>query len=260
MATSVRPVGEHLRDWRLRRRLSQLDLALDAEISARHLSFVETGRARPSRSMLLRLAERLDMPLRERNLLLLAGGFAPAYPDRPLDDPALVAARRAIDALLDAHRPFPALAVDRHWTMIAANPAVALLLEDVDPDLLAPPANVIRLALHPQGLAPRILNFEEWRAHVLHRLRHQRDATGDPVLARLVQEVGAGVEERASDDRHGPAVVLPLRLASSAGALSFITTTTVFGTPLDVTLSEIALETFLPADEATAAALRARAG
>lgn len=253
MATAIRPVGEHLRDWRLRRRLSQLDLALDAEISARHLSFLETGRARPSRGMLLRLAERLDVPLRERNALLLAAGFAPAYGDRALDDPALATARATIEALLAAHRPFPALAVDRHWTLLAANSAVQLLLEGVDAGLLRPPVNVLRLALHPDGLASRIFNLAEWRGHLIQRLRHQYEATADPVLADLARDLADGSDGHAPDT---PGVVLPLRLATPRGTLSFITTTTVFGSPLDVLLSEIALETFFPADEATAAVLR----
>ena len=258
MVTAIRSFGEHIRDWRQRRRLSQLDLALEAEMSARHLSFLETGRARPSRDMLLRLAHSLEVPLRERNALLLAAGFAPVYGERPLDVPEMVGAREAIERLLAAHEPFPALAVDRHWTVLASNGAVGLLLDGVAPSLLAPPLNALRLSLHPEGLAPRVLNYASWRAHLLHRLRQQQAATGDPVLAALMAElvaypvpVGMVAEERVPDG----AIVVPLRLATTQGVLSFISTTTVFGTPLDVTLAEIALETFLPADSTTSAAL-----
>jgi len=255
-----RPVGEQLREWRRRRRLSQLDLALDADISSRHLSFVETGRARPSRGMLLRLADRLDLPLRERNALLLAAGFAPVHPQHSLDDPALAAARGAIDLLLAGHEPYPALVVDRHWNLLSANRAVALLLVGVDPALLAPPVNVVRISLHPVGLAPRILNLAEWREHILHRLHHQIAATADPALAALAEELATYPVPAGSPARAVPvgaaSVLVPLRLASPRGELSLIGTTTVFGTPLDVTLAEIALETFLPADPQTAVILR----
>jgi transcriptional regulator with XRE-family HTH domain len=262
--TSVRPVGDHLRSWRQRRRMSQLDLALEAQISQKHLSFVESGRSSPSREMVLTLAERLDLPLRERNVLLHAAGYAPIFPERSLDDPALKAARAAVDLVLKGHEPFPALAVDRHWRLVAANAAVAPLLADVgDPALLQPPMNVLRLSLHPQGLAPRIANLPEWRAHLLERLRHQIDVTGDAVLARLMRELSGYPETNDSTaatrvpaaDYAG--VVVPLRLATDGGVLSFFSTTTVFGTPVDVTLSELAIEAFFPADEATAQALRA---
>jgi transcriptional regulator with XRE-family HTH domain len=255
-ATGAPAVGPLLREWRERRRLSQLDLALDAGISTRHLSFVETGRARPSREMVLTLAEQLEVPLRTRNVLLLSAGFAPAFPERALDDPALSGARRAIDLVLAAHEPWPALVFDRHWNIIAANGAVAPLLEGVDPQLRAGPVNSLRLALHPKGLAPRIANLAQWRAHLLHNLRAQIEATADPVLAALEEEVSAyPVEdpgEAFSDDLGGVAV--PLRLRTPGGVRSFISTTTVFGTPRDVTLAELALETFLPADAETAAA------
>lgn len=255
------PVGALLREWRERRRLSQLDLSCEAGISTRHLSFLETGRARPSREMLLHLAEVLKTPLRARNALLLAAGFAPAYAERGLDDPALEAARRAIDRVLEAHAPFPALVVDRGWRMLAANRAVAPLLAGVAPELLAPPVNVLRLSLHPEGLGPRIANYGEWRAHILERLRSQAEATADPELAALMEELAGypapvGVQPHAVEDYGGVAV--PLQLKTEAfGLLSFFSTTTVFGTPLDITLSELALETFLPADAATAEALRA---
>jgi transcriptional regulator with XRE-family HTH domain len=264
MASSPSPVGDLLRQWRQRRRLSQLDLALGADISTRHLSFLETGRSRPSRDMVLHLAERLGVPLRERNSLLLAAGYAPAFGERPLSDPALESARAAVDRLLAAHEPYPALAVDRHWSMLAHNGAAGRLLTGVAPALLAPPVNVLRLSLHPEGVAPRILNLAEWRRHVFARLGHQVDLTGDPVLADLLSELRA---YPAPVDPDPPAaepspteVVLPLRLATPAGPLSLISTTTVFGTPVEVTLSELALETFFPADEASAALLRALAG
>lgn len=248
-------IGEVLREWRQRRHLSQLDLALEAEISTRHLSYVETGKSRPSREMVLHLADRLDVPLRERNRMLLAAGFAPQFPERRLDDPALAAARQAVERVLAAHEPFPALAVDRHWTLVAANRAVAPLLSGIAPRLLAPPVNVMRLALDPEGLAPRIANLPEWRAHLLHRLRRQAETTGDAVLAALAEELRPRRPDPVPASDHG-GIVVPLRLRSAAGELSFISTITVFGTPVDITLAELAIETFLPADAATAEALR----
>ncbi|HSI55234.1 MAG TPA: helix-turn-helix domain-containing protein, partial [Ramlibacter sp.] len=178
-----RPFGEHLRHWRQHRRLSQLDLAQEADISTRHLSFVETGRSVPSREMVLRLAERLDVPLRERNALLVAAGYAPMYRERPLDDPALSPAKQAVDLILRSHEPYPALAVDRHWNLLAANRMLPHLLATVDPSLLQGPVNVLRLSLHPQGLAPKIVNLAQWRNHLLERLRQQVHATDDAVLA-----------------------------------------------------------------------------
>lgn len=252
----LRPVGDQLREWRRRRRLSQLDLALNADISSRHLSFVETGRATPSREMLLHLADQLGVPLRERNAMLLAAGYAPAYAERPLDAPELAAARRAVDLVLKAHEPFPAFAVDRHWSLVAANDAVGLLLEGVAPELLEPPLNVLRIALHPRGLAPRVLNLAEWRAHILERLGQQIAATADPDLQALLAELSTYPAPDAATYRDFGGVVVPLRLRTQAGDLSFIGTITVFGTPVDVTLSELAIEAFFPADEATAQALR----
>jgi transcriptional regulator with XRE-family HTH domain len=256
-ATTTRPVGELLREWRQRRRLSQLDFAVEAQISSKHLSFIETGRARPSREMLLKLAELLEVPLRERNTLLIAAGFAPMFSERKLDE--MQAARDAMDMVLKGHEPYPALAIDRHWTMLAANRAVAPLLADIDATLLEPPVNVLRLSMHPNGLAPRIVNFVQWRAHLLTRLRRQIAMTADTVLIELLEELsGYPVPHTATGetDREGSnAFVVPLRLATPAGVLSFIGTTTVFGTPTDVTLSELALESFFPADAATAAAL-----
>ena len=184
-----RPVGDMLREWRQRRRISQLDLALDAEVSAKHVSFVETGRAQPSREMILRFAEHLQVPLRDRNVLLNAGGYAAMYPERSLDDSALATARRAVDLVLRGHEPYPAIAVDRHWTLVAANDAVAPLTAGISPALLQPPSNVLRLSLHPDGLASRIVNYGEWRAHVIERVRRQVDTTGDAVLADLLREL-----------------------------------------------------------------------
>ena len=253
------PIGEHLRSWRQRRRMSQLDLACEADISTRHVSFLETGRARPSRDMLLHLAERLEVPLRERNVLLVAAGFAPVFAERPLDDPALAAAREAVGLVLAAHEPYPAIAVDRHWTLVAANRAAHLLTDGVASALLEPPVNVLRVALHPDGLAPRTANFAEWRDDLLARLRRQVETTADPQLAALYEELS----HYPAPPRRGPhrasnpaAVAVPLRLKSELGVLSLLSTITVFGTPVDVTLSELAIETFLPADHATADALR----
>jgi transcriptional regulator with XRE-family HTH domain len=261
MMNSVRPVGEHLREWRQRRHLSQLDLALEAEISTRHLSFLETGRSQPSREMLLRIADHLNVPLRERNVILVSAGYAPVFAERTLDDPALQAARRAVDLVLKGHEPYPALAVDRHWSLVAANRALAPLIVGVDPALLAPPANVLRLSLHPAGLASRIVNFKEWRAHLLARLRHQVDVTADAALLELMEELRSyptpKEAEPGSAMKHDYAgVVVPLRLRTDAGLLSLFSTTTVFGTPIDVTLSELAIEAFFPADAETAETLR----
>jgi transcriptional regulator with XRE-family HTH domain len=266
MLGTAQPVGDLLREWRQRRRMSQLDLALEAEVSTRHLSFVESGRAQPSREMVLNLAERLDVPLRERNVLLAAAGFAPVFRERPLQDPALASARTAIELVLKGHEPCPALAIDRHWTMVAANAVVPRLAAGADPSLLQPPVNVLRLSLHPRGLSTRIANLAEWRAHLLERLRRQVDVSADPVLVELLKELqsypaapGGGARRAAPIAEHA-SVVVPLRLVTGAGTLSLFSTTTVFGTPIDVTLSELALECFYPADAATAQALRVLAG
>jgi transcriptional regulator with XRE-family HTH domain len=261
---SAQPVGTLLREWRQRRRLSQLDLASEAEISSKHLSFLETGRALPSREMILHLAEQLAIPLRERNLLLIAGGYAPIFAERALDDPALQTARKAVDLVLAGHEPYPALAVDRHWSLVAANSAIPPLLAGVDGALLRPPVNVLRLSLHPSGLAPRIANLPEWRAHLLKRLRHQIDLTADAVLVRLMSELseypvsGRGPVRQSGPDRDYAGVVVPLQLITEGGVLSFFSTTTIFGTPIDITLSELAIESFFPANAATAEALRGR--
>ena len=260
MTQTVPAFGERLRQWRQHRRLSQLDLALDAEISTRHLSFMETGRAQPSREMVLKLAEQLDVPLRERNALLTAAGFAPVFSERPLSDAAMAPARRAVEMVLKGHDPFPALAVDRHWNLVAANEAVGPLLAGVAPMLLAEPVNVLRLALHPDGLAPRTVNLGQWRKHLLERLERQAEASGDPMLAELLAELEAypAPDEHGEDDDFAW-VAVPLKLASDAGVISLFSTVTVFGAPSDLTLAELALEAFFPADEATAEVLRALA-
>ena len=239
--------------------MSQLDLALEAEISARHLSFVETGRSRPSREMVLRLAERLDVPLREQNTLLVAAGFAPVFPERGLADNALASARQAVELVVAGHAPYPALAVDRHWTLVSANDTAMALMRDADPTLLVPPVNVLRLSLHQAGLARRIVNLAEWHAHVLERLRRQIHATADPTLTALRDELAGYARRRSSPPAHSTAAAAPavvLRIASGDDVLDFITTTTVFGAPADVTLSELAIESFFPANTATATALR----
>ncbi|HJT07377.1 MAG TPA: helix-turn-helix transcriptional regulator [Stellaceae bacterium] len=254
----TRSVGDHLRQWRQRRRLSQLDLACEADISAKHLSFVETGRSQPSRDMVLHLADRLEIPLRDRNLLLVAAGYAPVFPERPLDDPALGAARKAVDLVLAGHEPYPALAVDRQWNMVAANTMVGRLVAGVDAALLKPPVNVLRLSLHPQGLAPRTVNLAEWRAHLLARLRRQVELSADARLVSLLSELRgypAPLSASPAAIAEYGEIVVPFRLSSGAGVLSFFSTTTVFGTPVDVTLAELALESFFPADAATAEAL-----
>jgi len=260
--THTTHVGEHLRQWRQRRRLSQLDLAMEAEISARHLSFMETGRSAPSRDMLLRLAERLDIPLRERNVMLVAGGFAPAFPQRSLDDPQMKSARAAIEAVLKAHEPNPALAIDRYWNLVSANRMVMPLLEGLPPALLQGHVNVLRLGLHPDGIASRTVNLHEWRGHLLERLHRQCEATADAKLIALHEELKAyPVPPRSGPPpRFTDSVVIPFKLRWGDGVLSFISTTMVFGTPVDITLSELALEAFYPADEATAAKLRELAG
>jgi transcriptional regulator with XRE-family HTH domain len=263
MSTTTNSFGPLLREWRQRRRISQLDLALDGNISTRHLSFLETGRARPSRDMVLHLAEHLEVPLRDRNVLLTAAGFAPVFGERPLDDPALAAARQAVELVIQGHAPYPAIAVDRHWNQVAANDAVPMLLAGVEVDLLRPPVNVMRLALHPAGLAPRIVNLPEWRNHLLERLRHQVEASADPVLVALLDELRGYPMPYAPRPprpaRNYAGIVLPFELATDAGVLAFFSTITVFGTPIDVTLSELALECFYPADAATAEILQ-RAG
>lgn len=249
-------VGVLLREWRGNRRLSQLQLAGQAGVSARHLSFVETGRSRPTRQMILRLAEELGVPLRARNALLLAGGFAPAFPEHELGGPDLAAVLASLRDVLAGHDPYPAVLIDRHWTMVDGNAAVALLIEGAAAELLEPPVNVLRLSLHPDGMAPRIRNLAQWRTHVLHRLDRQALATGDLVLRTLhdeLRELPGGLGAGTPDG-----LVVPLRFDAGGRELSFFSVTSVLGTPLDVTLSELAVESFLPADEETACFLKAR--
>lgn len=250
-------IGDLLKQWRQRRRLSQLALALDAGISQRHLSFVESGRSQPSRDMVLQLSRQLDVPLRDRNIMLHSAGYAPFFPQRPLDATELSVAREIIDRILRGHLPHPALAVDRHWTLLSANGAVSHLLTGVTAHLLEGDVNVLRLSLHPEGLASRILNLAEWRHHILTRLGHEIERSADPVLAALRDELeafpfpGAARPERAVLGQ-SQAIAVPLRLKSDAGPLSFLATTTVFGTAVDVTLSEVTIEAFFPADKETA--------
>jgi transcriptional regulator with XRE-family HTH domain len=258
------PVGGLLREWRQRRRLTQMGLALDVDISPKHLCFVESGRARPSRELLLRLAERLDVPLRERNELLLAAGFAPVFPIRQLSDPALDLVRNAMELVLTGHEPYPALAIDRHWTLVAANRMLAPLLATVKPELLKPPVNVLRLTIHPEGLAQQIANYPVWRSHVFEKLRRQIEVSADIVLVELLRELRAyavpprwaGVAPPTDSAAGFGAFVVPFQLHSGEDVLSFFSTTTVFGTPVEVTLSELSIESFYPADEQTAARLQ----
>jgi transcriptional regulator with XRE-family HTH domain len=247
-------IGSLLRDWRERRRMSQLDLALEAGVSARHVSFIETGRSRPSADMVVQLAEHLDVPLRDRNALLLAAGYAPAYGQRDLAEPEMGPVRDAIDRVLRGHEPFPAVVVDRHWGLVAANRTVPLLTEGAAEHLLEPPANVLRLALHPEGIAPRILNLGEWRAHLLDRLGRQAVASGDPALFALHDELASypGGGAGHTVDLEASEIAVPLRIRADGAELSFISTATTFGTAVDVTVSELSIESFFPADDGTA--------
>ncbi len=257
-------VGELLRDWRRRRRLSQLDLSVEAEVSARHLSFVETGRSKPSRELVLHLAEHLDVPLRERNALLLAAGFAPAYGETPLDEAVMAPVRDGLQQLLDGHEPYPAVVVDQHWDLVTANAAALRLMTfGVCPSLLEPPVNAMRVTLHPEGLAPRIRNLDEYSAHLLLRLRRQALLSQDPALDELLDELRAypGVVEHASAAVEPMDLLFsPLRLAGPEDReLVLFSALATFGTALDITVAELAIEQFFPADAATAAALRAAA-
>ena len=233
-------------------------------MSARHLSFIETGRAQPSREMVLHLADRLDVPLRERNRLLLAAGYAPVFADHGLEGDESAPIREALERFLAAHEPYPAVVLDGHWNLVLANAAVALLTEAVAPELLEPPANALRITLHPQGMAPQILNFDEWSGHLLARLHRQATVTGDAELERLHEELSgypgvrgdrAPVEATTAEE-----IVLPLQLRRAGGDLSLFSTVTVFGTALDVTLSELTVEAFYPANGQTAALLSRRGG
>ncbi|MEU0161553.1 helix-turn-helix transcriptional regulator [Streptomyces sp. NPDC006261] len=271
--TTVSPdtgVGPLLRGWRERRRISQLDLALRADSSARHISFIETGRSRPSEDMVLRLAEQLDIPVRERNALLVVAGYAPRYAQTPLDDPAMASVREGLDRLLAGYEPFPALVVDGTYDVVAANRGIALLMEGVSEELLTPPLNAMRITLHPAGLAPRILNLREWRADLLAQMERQIALVRSPELNTLYQEVTAypvaDLADRRADGRGAggrarertPSFALPLVIEHGGRVLSFIASIATFNTPMDVTVAELAIETFLPADRETAAYLRER--
>ncbi len=255
-------VGTLLKDWRQRRRLSQMDLALEAGVSARHLSFVETGRSKPSAEMVLHLAEQLEVPLRERNQLLLAAGYAPRYGELDLEDPELAPVKRAIDLVLAGQEPYPAAVVDRQWGLVAANAGLSLFTEGVAPHLLAPPANCLRLALHPEGLAPRTINLGEWRVHLLERLQREVTLSGDPALQTLLDEMEAYPGGPYEPDPDAPAgdIVVPFRITALDGTpLSFFSTIATFGTAIDVTVAELSIESFFPADTATADYVRNRA-
>jgi transcriptional regulator with XRE-family HTH domain len=254
--TAPAPVGQLLREWRERRRLSQLDLSIQADISTRHLSFVETGRSRPTPEMILRLTEQLEVPLRERNQLLLAGGYAPAYPQHGLDEPELASVRAALRQVLHGHEPYPAVVINRWWDMVDSNTAIGMLVQGCAAHLLEPPANVLRLSLHPDGLAPRIVNLAQWRAHLLEQVHRRAGQTGDERLRKLEDELrgypGGRAEQPAATD-----VVLPLRLRHGDRELSMFSIEARVGTATDVTVEELSIETFYPADAETAAALRA---
>ena len=253
--TANRSIGPLLRTWRRRRHLTQLELANLAGVTTRHLSFVETGRSRPSREMVLHLAEALTVPLRERNDLLLAAGFAPSFRRRELTDESVEPVRRALEQILTGHEPYPAIVVDRHWNLVLANRAAAVLTEDVAAELLEPPANVMRVALHPKGLGPRVRNLTAWSDHIIGRIRHEALVTGDAALVALENELRGLVAEQGVTGPvpvdAGRNVAVPLLLDSRRGPLALITMVATFGTALDITLSELALETFLPADERT---------
>lgn len=267
------PFADRLRWWRTRARLSQVDLAGVADVSSRHISFLETGRSRPSREMVLHLARHLDVPVRHRNELLTAAGFAPAYPDRPLDDAAMADLRRVVRLHLDNHEPFPAVCVDGHWNLLDANAAAGLFLTGVAPELLAPPVNVMRLSLHPDGIASRVNNFDPYAAHLVDQLRAQLARSADPTLAELVDEVTAypavvaalarRAETGASYPADGPTgrgPLLAMEVALDDVTLSLVTTIATLGAPRDVTSSELAIEAFYPADDVTEAWLRDAAG
>jgi transcriptional regulator with XRE-family HTH domain len=260
MGVQQPPFGVVLRRWRERRRMTQMDLALAADASTRHLSYLETGRAQPSREMVMRLGEYLEVPLRERNTLLLAAGFAPAFEERSLSE--LNAARQAIEQVLEAHKPYPAFAVDRYWNIVSSNRVLPQLYVDVAPELLRPPVNSMRLTLHPRGMAPRIVNLAAWRSHLIADLRRQLDARADPGTQALLREIigypaapAAVTPEREEEGAERYAT--PLKIRTEAGVVSFLSTITVFGTPTDVTLSELALEMLFPADAGTVAIVAA---
>ncbi|MFI6597535.1 helix-turn-helix domain-containing protein [Nonomuraea sp. NPDC050536] len=260
LAVQDETFGDLLRSWRQRRRVSQLDLAIEADVSARHISFLETGRARPSREMVMKLSEELDVPLRHRNRLLVAAGFAPVFHEREVRAPEMEVVRQALDKILAGHEPYPALVVDAAWNLVAANSAVALFMDGVPAELLEEPVNVMRLSLHPQAMGGRLLNLPVVRAYLLAQLRRQAEASGDGVLAELHDELAGytypGVELNVAHVPGPGDILLPLRIRHGDEVLSMFTTIATFGTPLDVTVSELAIETFWPADEETALAFK----
>ena len=249
----VHTVGELLRQWRQRRRLSQLDLAIAADVSARHVSLVETGKSNPSADMVLRLADQLHVPLRDRNRLLLAAGFAPRYAERPLDDDALSAARDAIARVLRAHEPYPAVVFDRRWNIVMTNRAVDPFFADVAPDLLRPPINLVRLGLDPRGLAPLVVNLADVRAVFRSRITRQLATAPDAELTALYEELLAPDSEDATSQRIESDVVIPMIIRVGGRELRLFSTITTFGTPMDITLDEVAIESYYPADAETAA-------
>ncbi|MDA0641801.1 MULTISPECIES: helix-turn-helix domain-containing protein [Nonomuraea] len=260
VAVQEEAFGDLLRSWRQRRRVSQLDLAIEADVSARHISFLETGRARPSREMVMKLAEELEVPLRHRNRLLIAAGFAPVFAERAVRAPEMHVVRQALDTILAGHEPYPALVVDAAWNLVAANPAAGMFMAGVPAELLEEPVNVMRLSLHPEAMGGRLLNLAEVRAHLLHRLRRQAEMSGDGRLAELHDELAAyrypGVDLNVAHVPGPGDILLPLRIRHGDRVLSMFTTIATFGTPVEVTVSELAIETFWPADDETAAAFR----
>jgi len=263
MDKRIATFGDVLRDWRKRRRLTQMELAFRANVSARHLGFVEVGRAAPGRALVMRLSVELDLPLRERNAWLILAGFAPVYTDYPYEHPQFDVVREAIEMTLNAHRPFPAFALDRGYNVVASNAALPELFDGVSPSLLTPPINTMRLSLHPRGLAPRITNFPEWSEHLVEQIRRDLDVSGDRRLVALLEEIdGYGLPKprRKAGRAPAPSVVLPVRIRTALGELAFFSTMTVFGTPTDVTLAEVAIEALFPADAATRAIVLHAAG
>ncbi len=259
---ATQTIGPLIRDWRTRRGRSQLDLSLDVGVSTRHLSFVETGKSRPSPELVLAVAEHLDVPLRERNTMLLAAGFAPRYSARDLSDPAMAHVKASLQQMLDAHDPYPGVVIDRQWNIVLANSAAGALTADLPSSILSPTPNVFRLSLHPDGLAPRTVNFDEWAGYLVRQLHRTILLTGDPALVDLEAEVldypnVARIARQVARPPHDEQPILvPFTLAVDGSQLSFFTTLTTFGTPLDVTLDELAVELFFPADEFTGRALR----
>lgn len=250
-----------MRDWRTRRRRSQMDLALEVGVSARHLSFVETGRSKPSPELVLAIADRLDVPLRERNTFLLAAGYAPRYSERSIDDPSMRRVRGSLQQMLDAHDPYPGVVIDRQWNVVLANAAAGALTATLPPHLLGPPLNVYRICLHPEGLAARTLNFPEWADYLVRQLRRSIVLTGDAELERLYREVRSYENVAALAELPGPTwdeppLLVPFRIALGNHEVSMFTTLTTFGTPRDVTLDELAVELFFPADDQSDAILR----